>query len=575
MKRYLQLIQRMFPIVLSAFSLSAAAQLNEPLSTDFDSPLQSEYATTALQPERNTRLSYLANPALMHQSIEEKRYFYIDNPNIELPAEGHVFIGIEGHTGRKRGDYLPYEGYAFRSLSVKANGYARSASTTFFGNAAFTSGKDKGQGWSTARYTDLYWPYIVADSTGGNPQYEKYNLMGAYAFQIGKWDLGVSGTYKGDFAFRQNDPRVENTTTWLTLKGGAAYHFYGHLLSANAEYLLHRQHIDLKHFRSGQFTKNFTEYGFGMYDYLFSPIFNYIKQRQHIDGYALNLAFLSRPEAALRMHAQAGYRCEVMTTEANIYDLYKLNLYRGLTHSTTLHYTLLWNNRSWGVIFNTNLNYHNRNGREYLFERYVSAVVDGVDIYNYKKIGHQDRYTLNTLQGDAQVKIALYPTPHSTVSLLGALSYFNRDERYKEPRLRISNTLVTPSAGLELAYADAKCELRLSGTWAHRSSLHPIYRVSLDMSAHTEFQHAFTTYANYAYKADIYTTELTAVCRYNFGKVGLKVCWLGMKGHRLSGVSYDANRLKAASPPATKHAISLLPDVHNAYWLSVSLFTIF
>ena len=362
MKRYLQLIQRMFPIVLSAFSLSVAAQLNEPLSTDFDSPLQSEYAATALQPERNTRLSYLANPALMHRLIEEKRYFYIDNPNIELPAEGRVFIETEGHIGRKRGDYLPYEGYAFRSLSLKANGYVQTANTSFFGNAAFTSGKDKGQGWSTARYTDLYWPYIVADSTGGNPEYEKYNLAGTYAFRLGKWDLGVSGTYKGDFAFRQNDPRVENTTTWLTFKGGAAYTLYGHLLSANAEYLLHRQHIDLKHFRSGQFTKNFTEYGFGMYDYLFSPIFNYIKQRQHIDGYGFNIAFLSRPEAALRMHAQAGYRCDVMTTEANIYDLYKLNLYRGLTHSTALRYTLLWNSHSWGVIFDANLNYHNRNG---------------------------------------------------------------------------------------------------------------------------------------------------------------------------------------------------------------------
>ena len=95
------------------------------------------------------------------------------------------------------------------------------------------------------------------------------------------------------------------------------------------------------------------------------------------------------------------------------------------------------------------------------------------------------------------------------------------------------------------------------------------------MSAHTEFQHAFTTYANFAYNANIYTAELTAARRYGFGKVGLKVRWLGMKGHRLSGVSYDADRLKVASPPATKHAISLLPDVHNADWLSVSLFTVF
>ena len=48
----------------------------------------------------------------------------------------------------------------------------------------------------------------------------------------------------------------------------------------------HRQHADVKHFRTGQFAGFFIEYGFGMFDYIFSPIFNSMEQRQHINATA-------------------------------------------------------------------------------------------------------------------------------------------------------------------------------------------------------------------------------------------------------------------------------------------------
>ena len=92
-------------------------------------------------------------------------------------------------------------------------------------------------GWSALRNPELYWPYIVSDSTGGDFRYEKYNLMCGYSFRLGRFDLGVSGEYTGDFAFRQNDPRIEDISTWLTLKAGAAYTFRRHVIALNAEFI--------------------------------------------------------------------------------------------------------------------------------------------------------------------------------------------------------------------------------------------------------------------------------------------------------------------------------------------------
>lgn len=567
--------KNVIPITFLAifFSLTTSGQNNSPyLFEESHSPTQTAFIQQMLRPESKMRNNYLNNPALLHQMIVDERYFFIGNPQQDTGEKNAVFLTFENSTGEHKGDYLPYEGKKFRDFSVRAHGYTRSNRSTFLGKGYFVTGKHKSYDWNTLRYADLYWPYIVADSTGGDMSYEKYNILCAYSFRTNDLSIGVSGEFTGDFAYRQNDPRIENITTWLTLKTGAAYTYKDCIFSAGIEYMRHRQHMDLHHFRTGQFAGFFIEYGFGMFDYIYSPIFRSMKQQQHMNDYGISLAFNSNPSKPLRMNTKMKYNYNLMTTEENNY---KLNLYKGITHQLMFNYGMLWNNNVWGVGFFTDVETSNKKGRENLFERYISAEIDGVNVYDYKKIGHQDRYGLDVINGNADIKISRFFRKKYAFSLLGGIHYFMRDETYSEYDYQIKNGLITPSAGAEVNYNNRSYDLTVKGTWGHRTSVNNKYKVGINMEKHTEFQHAFTPYAYYANNADILTFEITASKHFPFGNIGIQAQMLYTKGKRLNDVFYDPARYNATMPAISRNTISLTPGIHNATWAKVALFAVF
>mgnify|MGYP000778475398 FL=1 len=541
-------------------------------STASNSPLQTEFENRSLRPGTDMRDAYLRNPALIHRMVGERRYFSAENPGFVREKPGTIFIAADGASGRQEGDYLPYEGQEFRDFSVRADGYKQGDRATFFARIGFTAGGNDNVGWSALRNPGLYWPYIVADSTGGDFRYEKYDLMCGYSFRLGRFDLGMSGEYTGDFAFRQNDPRIEDISTWLTFKAGAAYAFRRHVIALNAEFMHHRQHADVKHFRTGQFAGFFIEYGFGMFDYIFSPIFNSMEQRQHINAYGVNLTFNSDPSRALRLNLLLGYGRETMKTEENNY---KVNLYRAPANTFDADLGILWNDRRWGAEFLVKAAYEDKKGTENIFESYISSSQDGVDVYDFRKIGEQNRYGMKRLDGSAELKVSRFLGRHYTVSLLGGVGYMMREETYKDHDYLIRNVLLTPSLGIGARYSGEKFDVELRGCWSHRTVPESRYEVGVDLEKNTEFQHAFTTYAYYANTAELYTAELTVARHFRFGTFGLRGQMLCGRGNRIPEAVYDLSRYEQAVPSTSQHTISRTPDRHDSVWFRVSLFTVF
>ena len=531
-------------------------------STASNSPLQTEFENRSLRPGTDMRDAYLRNPALIHRMVGERRYFSAENPGFVREKPGTIFIAADGASGRQEGDYLPYEGQEFRDFSVRADGYKQGDRATFFARIGFTAGGNDNVGWSALRNPGLYWPYIVADSTGGDFRYEKYDLMCGYSFRLGRFDLGMSGEYTGDFAFRQNDPRIEDISTWLTFKAGAAYAFRRHVIALNAEFMHHRQHADVKHFRTGQFAGFFIEYGFGMFDYIFSPIFNSMEQRQHINAYGVNLTFNSDPSRALRLNLLLGYGRETMKTEENNY---KVNLYRAPANTFDADLGILWNDRRWGAEFLVKAAYEDKKGTENIFERYISSSQDGVDVYDFRKIGEQNRYGMKRLDGSAELKVSRFLGRHYTVSLLGGVGYMMREETYKDHDYLIRNVLLTPSLGIGARYSGEKFDVELRGCWSHRTVPESRYEVGVDLEKNTEFQHAFTTYAYYANTAELYTAELTVARHFRFGTFGLRGQMLCGRGNRIRSFPLRAGRtIDVAAydqPDAGPARLGLVPGV--------------
>ncbi len=559
-------------IALALFPCGAGAQ-ESMLFDDSNSPLQTEWQQMGLRPEVQMRDALLSNPALMSFGFDSRRSFFNDNPE-STPRVYPLTVTIDGSEGRMKGDFVPAEGNRFKDYSVKAGAMMRDEKNFLYGKASFTAGSHENIGWNALRSPQTYWPYVVADSTGGNVGYETYNLLVAYSYRPStRFTFGFSGEYKGDFAFRKTDPRIENITSWFTLKGGVAYKLgEGSRVALDFDWQLHRQHAAINHFRSGQFAGFFMEYGFGMYDYIHSPIYNSMKHQQHQQSYETNLSYASDATRPFRLTARIGYSFDKMNTEENIH---KLNLYRAMTNRLRADVAALWNNDSWGVSMNGRMASSQRKGREYVFERYVSATVDGVDVYDYRKIGQQDRYTMNALEGQAQLKLSAYLTDANTVSLFGGVRYYERKEKYRGYNYLLHNALLTPQGGVELKHASRLLDARLTAGYGHTTAPKHAYRVGVDMDRHTEYQHAFSTYAYYAYNADVIGLDAEVAHTFEFGRMGVVVQWMWVNGHRLNDVVYDADRYAESIPSARKHTVSPEPDRHDRHWMKLGLFVEF
>lgn len=95
------------------------------------------------------------------------------------------------------------------------------------------------------------------------------------------------------------------------------------------------------------------------------------------------------------------------------------------------------------------------------------------------------------------------------------------------------------------------------------------------MDRHTEYQHAFSTYAYYAYNADVVGLDAEVAHTFGFGRMGVVVQWMWVNGHRLNDVVYDADRYAESIPSARKHTVSPEPDRHDQHWMKLGLFVEF
>lgn len=93
--------------------------------------------------------------------------------------------------------------------------------TTVWGNASYTQGKNKQVVWNENSDYDLIYPYVTADSVGGDMKFENYRFSGGYSKKINTYTLGITGSYEATLSYRDIDPRPKNTAAHFSLAMGA------------------------------------------------------------------------------------------------------------------------------------------------------------------------------------------------------------------------------------------------------------------------------------------------------------------------------------------------------------------
>ncbi|WP_455070029.1 DUF6850 family outer membrane beta-barrel protein [Prevotella aurantiaca] len=114
------------------------------------------------------------------------------------------------------------DGYTLFSAGVKS--YLRlDESNTVWGAAAYQTGRKRNVRFNSTSDYDLLYPYVMADTLGGNMENERYTFNGGYALKLKKWTFGALIDFRAEHEYRTIDPRPRGIATDLTLRLGANY----------------------------------------------------------------------------------------------------------------------------------------------------------------------------------------------------------------------------------------------------------------------------------------------------------------------------------------------------------------
>lgn len=522
------------------------------------------------QETRHNSLSADMQSRRERQLYRNPAYYGIESRLADTLRQHHrSAVSLTAAGGNTDGDFLPYEGNASRDIRLTGiSEYTLKGSGTLFGQVGYARGRHSNVGWNATRQPELYTPYIATDSVGGHFSYEDYRIEGGFAFPLGSCTLGVKGTFSGEQAHRNTDPRALNNTTWLSGEVGIACETNGHLLMAGAGAARNKQHVSLRYWRPGQQDRFFVLYGFGLYD---------IRQSAVLFGYS-RMYYLSQVHGHITYRSPQGRRTEVFASadyqfrqmhaeESDIRNLYS-------SKTSRLHPMLEVSLRLDGgaaLSAMAEASLSRRKGYENIYEDYLSDEAN--NIYDFRRIDTRQRYVLS--QNDYLARLRyIRPLGHRhRVSLEGGTAISRRSEKYKESDHHTSLTSLMPHGRAGWSSQGNRLAFDL-GLLCGRSFLtNHSYGVSFSNQSVTrlDFQQAFAPYAYHA--ADYTVVQMDATCLRR-----LKTCAVGARlklglisGQRKSDVAYTDVIGFASSAPM----VSPLPSRHDEQWGSCTLFVEF
>mgnify|MGYP003574853453 CR=1 FL=1 len=128
--------------------------------------------------------------------------------------------------------FIPQKGSGRKGFYVDAASYYKNKNRlTLWGNANYSNQTAIKVKYNESLDYDLIYPYVMADSVGGDIKMESYAISGGLAKKIGKVYYGLTTGYVGVQNYRDRDPRPNNISSDISAALSAA-------ISFNAQYKL-------------------------------------------------------------------------------------------------------------------------------------------------------------------------------------------------------------------------------------------------------------------------------------------------------------------------------------------------
>lgn len=218
-------------------------------------------------------VAYAVQPDSLMRTFNEKsslerQYDIVNNinPSGNKSFYSNQFLSSKAGAQSEELNHLaPIEyGTNLNTYGLNFEGYQKINSSIVWGQATYSNEfRSNVQFNNVADYRFLY-PYIVADSLGGDRRMETYILKGGFQHQTTKLTYGIEAEYRAALSNGYTDPRPLNTVSDFTLKAGISKSVLNHQLGIFAMYGNYNQEL-----RVNTYINNTNEYiyvlrGFGL-----------------------------------------------------------------------------------------------------------------------------------------------------------------------------------------------------------------------------------------------------------------------------------------------------------------------
>lgn len=491
-------------------------------------------------------------------------------PSTPFPHDKQNIVLTSFGKGKTDGDFIPYEGKSNEDWRLFGHGcHNFGKHGTLYGTIQYAKGTHKEISWSTMRFPELYWPYTLTDSTGGDSKYEYYGIEGGYGVNLGKVYFGVIAQFDGELAYRMTDPRLKNNTTFLQLGFDAGYNSpKGQRLMAEAKYLRNKEHESDSYWRPGEQQRFFTLYGFGLYDNKRSSVSMGRSRMYYINGFKSHFSYASPTEKIINVTLNLGLNINKMDAEES--DFTSPYASKTTTFSPQIEFKWKINEKNTISLFSDN-HLEKRLGYERVFEKYITNTA--TSSYDYRQIAENQYYTLLTRQGFNALRYSVSFGKHHLLGIQYGIGYFYRSEKNSFYDFSVTNKNIINIPRIDYKLSTKKHELSAGINWGRQKVKRHDYNVDIKTSSiqHLDFQTCFAPYAYYASEYDMLTADLTYI--YNFSKFGLgmRLKYMNISGNRLDDVEYT----KEIGFNSICPMISPQSDIHNEQWINASLFVLF
>ncbi|MGK6350531.1 DUF6850 family outer membrane beta-barrel protein [Parapedobacter sp. DT-150] len=195
---------------------------------------------------------------------------YYESPALKPFLREWSFAELSaGQQAESHDRYVYQKGSGYRRFGVDASSYIRQPQRAIWGQAHYHNERVFGVNYNETTDYDVLYPYVTADTVGGALQAEQYAFGGGYAWAGKRLHYGLSGSFRGEQAFRNRDPRLRAVVSDVSATAAMATPLgHRYLLAADLEGRRYTQSSKLEFVSEVGFPLIYHDAGLGVYNEL-------------------------------------------------------------------------------------------------------------------------------------------------------------------------------------------------------------------------------------------------------------------------------------------------------------------